>query len=127
MKSKKMKKCIAAFIAAGTMAVSIAGIQASAATSTRTFYAGGQPVTASVSLGYVSYYGASTSSSSSSVTGRYVLLYGYASDGSTVSNTGYSEYGTASTSVTTGSTFNSGRSYHSADYGSTTGSTNLYF
>ena len=78
------------------MATCVAGMSASAATATRTFYAGTKAVTASVSLGYASYYGASTSCNNSSVTDRYVSLEGYVSGGGTVSDYGYSKNGTAS-------------------------------
>ena len=123
----KIKKVAAGILAAVSMATCVAGMSASAATATRTFYAGTKAVTASVSLGYASYYGASTSCNNSSVTDRYVSLEGYVSGGGTVSDYGYSKNGTASASVTTGSTFGSGYSSHSADYGTSGGHTTMNF
>lgn len=133
---KKIKKLAASLMAVATMATSMIGINASAAVMTTTvnkpFYVDGYAVTASLNIGSgspITYYGASTSCSSSAITGRYVSLCGYCSNGNTVSDSSYSETGTVSVQIyASGSSyFTGGYSCHSAKHGSNTGSTTFSF
>ncbi len=131
----KIKKILAVVMATAALATSALSLPASAAlkgtTNTRPFAVGNGIAYASVSLGYTgnNYYGASTSSNDSSITDRWVNLLGYASDGSTVSNSSSSYSGTAATSVYAphNCTFTGGTSTHSAKNGTVSGGTTMYF
>lgn len=136
---KKIKKIAASIMAVVAMATSMVGISADAAimnaTSKKDFYLDGYKCTATLEIGTTgNYYGASTYSASSAITGRQVYLHCNCIHGintMSVDDSGYSDtgYATAQIYAPTNYSFISGTggSSHKARHGSNSGSTYFSF
>lgn len=130
----KVKKIAASLMAVTAMCSSFMSLPASATVSTttvnKTFYVDSYSATASLNIGSSStYYGASTTASSTAVTSRNVFIWGKCSNGNTITDSGASDTGYASAAIYASAYayFEKGESSHSGKHGSVTGSTTMVF